>query len=85
MAGGCRSCGGARSAHARVVGDGAAQVSGRDSSQDFFKVRARYTVVRRSGETEGKSFATLTAAEDYARRTGGVIRETTTPIEPADS
>ena len=35
----------------------------------------RYVVVARQTSTDGKRFATLTAAQDYARRSGGIIRQ----------
>lgn len=34
-----------------------------------------YVVVSHSGQLTGKRFSTLVAAQDYARRTGGIIRE----------
>jgi hypothetical protein len=35
----------------------------------------RYLVVARQTSTDGKRFSTLTKAQDYARRTGGIIRQ----------
>lgn len=35
----------------------------------------RYMVVARQTSTDGKRFSTLTAAQDYARRSGGIIRQ----------
>jgi hypothetical protein len=35
----------------------------------------RYVVVARRTATDGKRFSTLTAAQDYARRSGGIIRQ----------
>lgn len=35
----------------------------------------RYVVVARQTSTDGKRFSTLTAAQDYARRSGGIIRQ----------
>ena len=35
----------------------------------------RYLVVARQTSTDGKRFSTLTAAQDYARRSGGIIRQ----------
>ena len=35
----------------------------------------RYVVVARQTSTNGKRFTTLTAAQDYARRSGGIIRQ----------
>jgi hypothetical protein len=35
----------------------------------------RYLVVARQTSTSGTRFSTLTAAQDYARRTGGIIRQ----------
>ena len=35
----------------------------------------RYLVVARQTSTNGKRFSTLTAAQDYARRSGGIIRQ----------
>lgn len=35
----------------------------------------RYLVVARRTSNDGKRFATLTAAQDYARRSGGIIRQ----------
>lgn len=35
----------------------------------------RYVVVARRTSTDGKRFSTLTAAQDYARRSGGIVRQ----------
>jgi hypothetical protein len=35
----------------------------------------RYVVVARRTATDGKRFSTLTAAQDYARRSGGLVRQ----------
>jgi hypothetical protein len=35
----------------------------------------RYMVKRHSGSSDGKRFSTLVAAQDYARRTGGIITQ----------
>jgi hypothetical protein len=47
------------------------------ASADSFIAAAnpRYLVVARQTSTEGKRFSTLTAAQDYARRSGGIIRQ----------
>ena len=37
--------------------------------------KPRYTVVARRTDATGKSFSTLTAAQDYARRSGGIVRQ----------
>ena len=46
-------------------------------SADAFLATAqpRYLVVARQTSTDGKRFSTLTAAQDYARRSGGIIRQ----------
>lgn len=36
---------------------------------------ARYMVVRSTADQTGKRFSTLVAAQDYARRSGGIIRQ----------
>jgi hypothetical protein len=35
----------------------------------------RYLVVTRLTDTDGKRFSTLTAAQDYALRSGGIVRQ----------
>jgi hypothetical protein len=35
----------------------------------------RYVVVARRTANDGKRFSTLTAAQDYARRSGGLVRQ----------
>jgi len=35
----------------------------------------RYVVVARRTATDGKRFSTLTAAQDYAQRSGGIVRQ----------
>lgn len=89
--GDCRSCGGQRSPEQRRADlaafdagsvperrsesrQGVQEIERRDTTEDFFKVRTRYTVGARS-------FATLMAAEDYARKTRQVIREVNEPAE----
>jgi len=34
-----------------------------------------YLVVARRTATDGKRFSTLTAAQDFARRSGGIVRQ----------
>lgn len=38
-------------------------------------IQPRFLVVARQTSTDGKRFSTLTAAQDYARRSGGIIRQ----------
>lgn len=47
------------------------------ASADGFIASAtpRYLVVARQTSSDGKRFSTLTAAQDYARRSGGIIRQ----------
>jgi hypothetical protein len=46
------------------------------SAETFIaSAQSRYVVVARRQATEGKRFSTLTAAQDYARRSGGIIRQ----------
>lgn len=47
------------------------------ASADSFLAAAnpRYLVVARQTSTDGKRFSTLTAAQDFARRSGGIIRQ----------
>lgn len=51
--------------------------SGPAPSAESFAASAaqRYMVVPRQTSTSGTRFSTLTAAQDYARRTGGIIRQ----------
>jgi hypothetical protein len=51
--------------------------SGQVASADSFLAAAnpRYLVVARQTSTDGKRFSTLTAAQDFARRSGGIIRQ----------
>lgn len=51
--------------------------SGPIASAETFLASAqpRYLVVARQTSTDGKRFSTLTAAQDYARRSGGIIRQ----------
>jgi hypothetical protein len=53
------------------------QSTGQVASADSFLAAAnpRYLVVARQTSTDGKRFSTLTAAQDYARRSGGIIRQ----------
>lgn len=45
------------------------------SAETFIPAQPRYMVVARRMSTDGKRFSTLTAAQDYARRSGGIIRQ----------
>jgi hypothetical protein len=46
------------------------------SAETFLSsAQSRYLVVARQTSTDGKRFSTLTAAQDYARRSGGIIRQ----------
>lgn len=46
------------------------------SAETFIaSAQPRYVVVARRMATDGKRFSTLTAAQDYARRSGGIIRQ----------
>ena len=46
------------------------------SAESFLaSARPRYVVVARQTSTDGKRFSTLTAAQDFARRSGGIIRQ----------
>lgn len=46
------------------------------SAETFIaSARPRYMVVIRRTDATGKSFSTLTAAQDYARRSGGIVRQ----------
>ncbi len=46
------------------------------SAETFLaSAQPRYLVVARQTSTDGKRFSTLTAAQDYARRSGGIIRQ----------
>lgn len=53
------------------------QSDGKVASAESFAASAspRYVVVARRASTDGKRFSTLTAAQDYARRSGGIIRQ----------
>ena len=50
---------------------------GKIASAETFIASAspRYMVVARQTSTDGKRFSTLTAAQDFARRSGGIIRQ----------
>jgi carbohydrate-binding DOMON domain-containing protein len=46
------------------------------SAETFIaSAKPRYLVVARQAATTGKTFSTLTAAQDYARRSGGIVRQ----------
>jgi hypothetical protein len=45
------------------------------ADQILASAQPRYLVVARQTSTDGKRFSTLTAAQDYARRSGGIIRQ----------
>lgn len=46
------------------------------SAESFLaSAQPRYVVVARRMANDGKRFSTLTAAQDYARRSGGIIRQ----------
>ena len=46
------------------------------SAETFIaSAQPRYVVVARRTAIDGKRFSTLTAAQDYARRSGGIIRQ----------
>lgn len=75
--GNCGSCGGAKRAPENLVAEDPAQRV--DPTAAFFNVTAKWVVKRRAGDTQGRSFATLTAAEDYARRNGGVLEQINVP------
>ena len=46
------------------------------SAETFIaSAQPRYVVVARQTSNDGKRFSTLTAAQDYARRSGGIIRQ----------
>lgn len=72
--GNCSSCSGRRTV--RSTGTAGRASSGSTPSAESFVASAqpRYLVVARQTSTDGKRFSTLTAAQDYARRTGGIIR-----------
>jgi len=40
----------------------------------FAAAKPQYEVVKHGGSGKGKRFSTLAAAQDYARRSGGVLR-----------
>jgi hypothetical protein len=61
----------------RVAGTARRDLGGPVASADSFLAAAhpRYLVVARQTSTDGKRFSTLTAAQDFARRSGGIIRQ----------
>ena len=69
----CGSCGGARS---RNTGSYPEHQAGPAPSAESMMAAAspRYLVVRSQTATEGKRFSTLNAAQDFARRSGGIVR-----------
>ena len=70
----CGSCGGRKATpNAKYV----PTKPGATTSAESFAASAnpRYLVVARQTSTSGKRFSTLTAAQDYARRSGGIIRQ----------
>jgi hypothetical protein len=71
----CIPCGHRRAA--RNAGPRVEPKSGEVASAESFAASAspRYLVVPRQTSTTGKRFSTLTAAQDHARRTGGIIRQ----------
>jgi hypothetical protein len=70
----CIPCGHKRVTRGR---DPVQTASGEVASAESIAAAAnpRYVVVARQTSTNGKRFTTLTAAQDYARRSGGIIRQ----------
>lgn len=72
MAGTC--CGG-RKRVVRQPGQADPEPGAVASAESFIaSASPRYLVVPRQTSTDGKRFSTLIAAQDYARRSGGIIR-----------
>ena len=68
----CGSCGGSRS-HSTVHPE--RKVGPAPSAEAMAaSAQTRYVVVRSQTATEGKRFSTLNAAQDFARRSGGIVR-----------
>jgi len=74
MAGGCIPCGQRRVARDNAKPDPSRR-QGTVASAESFTAQPRYLVVPRQTSTTGKRFTTLVAAQDYARRTSGIIRQ----------
>lgn len=69
----CGSCGGGRRAETRSSTSDSREYV--DPTQAVFAAATpRYRVVPHSGSSTGKTFSTQVAAEDYARRTGGIVQ-----------
>ena len=70
----CSGCGGKRRVSDRRTSP-PAERRGVDPTQGFFAATVpQYEVVRHGGESRGKRFSTLMAAEEYARKIRGIIR-----------
>jgi len=72
--GNCIPCGQKRTVRANDAPD-PPRKPGTIASAETFAATPRYLVVPRQTSTSGKRFSTLTAAQDHARRTGGIIRQ----------
>lgn len=70
------SCCGGRKRVNRATSTGTSG-SGKVASAETLAAAAtpRYLVVPRQTSTDGKRFSTLVAAQDFARRSGGIIRQ----------
>jgi hypothetical protein len=78
MAHRCGSCGNSRRADDRRGPSSPASTSDRRAVSNDALIaasRPRYLVVASQLATEGRRFATLTAAQDYARSSGGIVRQ----------
>jgi hypothetical protein len=70
----CGSCGGARRGETRTVNN-ERRVQVDPTAAVFAAATPRFKVVKHAGpQSEGKVFSTQSAAEDYARRTGGIVQ-----------
>jgi hypothetical protein len=71
------SCCGQRAKSTRTTQTDSTREPGKVVSAETFVASAqpRYEVVARRTDTSGKRFSTLTAAQDHAKRSGGLIRQ----------
>lgn len=70
----CGSCGGARRPEVRRSASAQSREYVDPTQAVFAAASPKFRVVKTAGSQVGKQFSTQAAAEDYARRTGGIIQ-----------
>jgi hypothetical protein len=70
----CGTCGGKRRGETRGSGPSERRERVDPTLAVFAAATPRFKVVRSQIDQTGKTFSTQSAAEDYARRTGGIVQ-----------